>query len=628
MPEAIRPDSGLEATMAKCLNLESPTSFFLYAGAGTGKTRALIEAMKRLQCTHGAALRQSGQKVAVITYTNAARDVIRSRIAFDPIFAVSTIHSFAWQLIRSFHTDIACWIRHNLTVDLEELEAKQAKSKKVSSKAYADRTTKIESKRKRLLSLASIREFTYNPNGENIGKNSLNHVEVISIAASFLMKRPLMRQVLIQRHPALLIDESQDTQKDLLDALFYTQSLHADQFCLGLFGDTMQRIYTDGKERLDEAVPESWAKPALKINYRCPRRIVALLNKIRTEADGADQEPKDGATEGIARLFLVEQVDGLDRTEVEARVVREMAAAAADDGWLDNESVKLLTLEHHMAARRGGFDSFFEPLYRIGPYKTGLLDGTLSGVAFMTQQVFPLIQAAETGDRFRTARVVKDHSPLLSRASLIASESALANIGAARESVEALLALWGGESEPSLMVVLEAVTQTGLFVVPEVLAPLLQESNTPVDPGDPEADPVDDPTDPAMDAWREALQAPFSQLRAYVEYVSDRSRFGTHQGIKGLQFPRVMVILDDEEARGGTFSYEKLLGVKGPTAADDKNRSEGKETSIDRTRRLFYVTCSRAERSLAVVVYTMEPKKVADRVKELGWFQDDEVVEL
>ena len=66
-------------------------------------------------------------------------------------------------------------------------------------------------------------------------------------------------------------------------------------------------------------------------------------------------------------------------------------------------------------------------------------------------------------------------------------------------------------------------------------------------------------------------------------YVSDNSSFGTHQGIKGLEFPRVMVILDDEESRGFLFSYEKLFGAKAPTQTDIKNESEGKETSVDRT---------------------------------------------
>ena len=113
-----------------------------------------------------------------------------------------------------------------------------------------------------------------------------------------------------------------------------------------------------------------------------------------------------------------------------------------------------------------------------------------------------------------------------------------------------------------------------------------------------------------------------------MKYISDRSPFGTHQGIKGLQFPRVMVILDDNEARGFMFSYEKLFGAKALTNTDEKNRLEGKDTSVDRTRRLFYVTCSRAQRSLAVIVYTKEADKVANHMSRVGWFEDQEVVRM
>ncbi|MGG4198501.1 hypothetical protein [Peribacillus frigoritolerans] len=99
----------------------------------------------------------------------------------------------------------------------------------------------------------------------------------------------------------------------------------------------------------------------------------------------------------------------------------------------------------------------------------------------------------------------------------------------------------------------------------------------------------------------------------------------THQGVKGLEFPRVMVIIDDDEARGFLFSYEKLFGVKEKTKSDLKNENEGKDTSIDRTRRLFYVTCSRAEESLAIIAYSTEPELVRKQVIEEGWFEESEV---
>jgi len=84
--------------------------------------------------------------------------------------------------------------------------------------------------------------------------------------------------------------------------------------------------------------------------------------------------------------------------------------------------------------------------------------------------------------------------------------------------------------------------------------------------------------------------------------------------------------MDDTDARGFLFSYDKLFGAKQRTAADIKNEREGRETGLDRTRRLFYVTCSRAKRSLALVAYTDNPGAVRSHVLQNGWFEQHEVV--
>jgi ATP-dependent DNA helicase UvrD/PcrA len=78
--------------------------------------------------------------------------------------------------------------------------------------------------------------------------------------------------------------------------------------------------------------------------------------------------------------------------------------------------------------------------------------------------------------------------------------------------------------------------------------------------------------------------------------------------------------MDDSEARGFMFSYEKLFGAK----HDLKRNNPDQETSIDRTRRLFYVTCSRAEDSLALIAYTSNPETVQKHVVQEGWFEKEE----
>ncbi|MCG3873682.1 hypothetical protein [Psychrobacter sp. Ps7] len=62
------------------------------------------------------------------------------------------------------------------------------------------------------------------------------------------------------------------------------------------------------------------------------------------------------------------------------------------------------------------------------------------------------------------------------------------------------------------------------------------------------------------------------------------------------------------------------------STTDKKNILEGKETVLDRTRRLFYVICSRAQESLAIVVYSENPQAVKDYVVSENWFTEQEVI--
>ncbi len=87
----------------------------------------------------------------------------------------------------------------------------------------------------------------------------------------------------------------------------------------------------------------------------------------------------------------------------------------------------------------------------------------------------------------------------------------------------------------------------------------------------------------------------------------------------------MLVIVSDEEARGFLFSNEKLFGAKARSATDIQREAQGDETTIDRTKRLFYVTCSRAEDSLAIIAYSENPSAVRSTAVANGWFEEQEV---
>lgn len=616
-------DDHIDDVIFECLNLDNPRSLFLFAGAGSGKTRSLVNVLSRLRKEQGYRLHLHAQKIAVITYTNAACDEIQHRLGYDSLFLVSTIHSFSWDLIKSFQQDIKNWLQQNLQQEIRELEGQESKGR-TGTKASIDRVNKIASKKERLKNLEKIKKFTYSPKGDNGGRDSLDHSEVIKITAFFLSNKPLMKNLLIKKYPILLIDESQDTNGLLMDAFFEVQKEHSTSFSLALFGDTMQRIYTDGKVDLGLNIPEDWEKPEKKMNHRCPKRVIRLINKIRSSVDMQVQVPKIEQEEGIVRLFIVNSTI-LDKLQIESHIIQEMAKITGDELW-NHLNIKTLTLEHHMAAKRMGFLNLFQPLYNHEKLKTGLLDGTLTAMQLFTKIILPLIKAKKAKDEFLVARIVRKYSPLLDSDVLKKNENQLDNIRDVNKYVNELYSLWDDDKDPRIIDILQFVAKSKLFTIPEMLNPIAnrtEEEQRIAEEGEKGED-----KDDFIDAWDQALLGSFSQVESYDEYFSENSKFGTHQGVKGLEFPRVMVILNDEEAKGFLFSYEKLFGAQKLTQTDINNQNEGRDTSIERTRRLFYVACSRAEKSLAIVAYTTNPSMVKEHVLSQGWFEENEILSI
>jgi DNA helicase-2/ATP-dependent DNA helicase PcrA len=183
------------------------------------------------------------------------------------------------------------------------------------------------------------------------------------------------------------------------------------------------------------------------------------------------------------------------------------------------------------------------------------------------------------------------------------------------------------DEPPSLEAVLTTGEKHALFAIPDVLAPYLVPGLDAMllDGGPEEDERKDEEESSEVSAWGQALAAPFSELAKYDRYVRGLSQFDTHQGVKGLEFPRVMIVINDEEMRGFMFNYGKLLGTHEKSKTDRDNEAAGKETSIDRTRRLFYVTCSRAEESLAIVYYSDDPPRAREALLRLGWFASEEI---
>lgn len=605
----------VDETLEKCILSSPRKSFFLFAGAGSGKTHSLVLLLKKIRDSSiGKNLLLQGKNVAVITFTNAATDEIINRLDYSPVFHISTIHSFVWDVIKYYQTDINRLYCQYIQEDIQELYKKQEKAKNKTTKTYLSNAKKINHLKEKQEKAKTIVKFVYNPNGSNPEYNALKHTEVIKISAQMIMDSMMLQCIIAQRYPILLIDESQDTKKELVDAFFKIQENFSEVFTLGLFGDQKQRIYTDGKENMVSFIPTDWEQPVKKMNYRCAKRIIKLANTIGIDLDiHAEQTPREDAGDGLIRLFIVQQQEGINKDKIEQTVMEIMSDHTADKKWFGKDTdVKILTLEHMMAARRLGIDLFFGPLSRVTKYQTTFLQGTVSELEFFTKEVLPIADSIKEDGRV-ALEVLKAYSPLLGKQNTKKPYELYLRCRNAAGKVANMV-----NENHTIRDVVKSIQESQLLTVPEVV----RQASTLV------AADITEEIEEDLQAWIMVMDLPINMIRGYDDYVNQRTRFDTHQGVKGLEFDRVMVVIDDSEARGFMFSYDKLFGVKELTETDIRHIDAGEESSVDRTQRLFYVTCTRAKESLAIVMYTCDTEKVKSQVISKEWFSEKEIILL
>ncbi|EKN3344792.1 hypothetical protein AAIP73_000001, partial [Yersinia ruckeri] len=239
--------------------------------------------------------------------------------------------------------------------------------------------------------------------------------------------------------------------------------------------------------------------------------------------------------------------------------------------------------------------------------------------------------AHTNGQQLEVMRLIREYSLLLDKESL-GGASVAERLNVLGELVASISAGIAGHSGATIGDLLKQVNSSDLLVLdPRLISYLDPNAVLPVQP-EPEAGENNDDdvqengeTDKEMASMDAFLACPASQLLPYHTYISERSPFWTQQGIKGAEFDRVLVVLDDAESNHFQFSYEKYLGLEEPSNNDQKHMDAGEETTMDRTRRLFYVSCTRALKDLAVVLFTANPKQAEAHIRQLDLFEDEAI---
>ncbi|HFT5240799.1 TPA: UvrD-helicase domain-containing protein [Yersinia enterocolitica] len=587
-----RIESEADALVRKCL--DNHQSFAMIAGAGSGKTSSLVDALDRIRDREGVGLRKHGQRIACITFTNRAVEVIKARLGFDDLYLVSTLHGFLWGQINRFHDDIREALRESRIPSLIE-KAKDEDNGGKSKKAQKART-KIEHLTADLAVLASIEFFEYSDTSfSDYGKGKVSHDDIIEIATYLFANNSTFRRITGLRFPYIFVDEAQDTPEGIVAGL--------NLVCAGMglpmvgyFGDPWQQIYERGAGAF--APPEGGEVIAKTENFRCSKSVIRLLNAYRSDVvqyAAGDNKACEGSVE--FRLVKAEEPTEPRKRYSEAQIdnaLAQMDLAVADWGWTGCEDVMNLFLARQMIARRLGFAD----LNRLftGDYASSRTQDAFEvGEHFLLKPflstIFPLITAQEQGDDRMIINLLRRDSPAFAVDGLNADKSLKLMVKISSELVNQLQELWGAGTICSI---LRFCIDKQIIQPSERLCEHLDRA--------PRTEVFDedihslDKSDWLADTLFQMTSEP---IACYANYIANNTAYSTQHGVKGEEYRKVMIVYDDIEAAWNQYNFNKVLT---PLTA-----GEPTERQRSLTQKLAYVSFSRAKEDLRVLMFTADP---------------------
>ena len=301
-----------------CINQKR--NFVLQGGAGSGKTEALKDLLLYLSNSSPSA------RLICITHTNSAVQEIQARTGSR--VSVSTIHAFLHNLIKDYKKNIHRIIPALYTIPkMEQQELRDDRNEKEHKKAeherykkvyhkYADKLYAIQKEtcdkvvgkkeydidpifynnalnnqidilNKYICEIVEKDDYTkihYNETKfDSLSDLSYGHDGLLIIAHLLFESYPVLGKIIKDKYDYIFIDEYQDTRQEVIQDLL-ALAKQEQGLTLGLFGDSMQAIYSDG---IGDAVPYVHEGELQLIpkadNFRCSYEIIHLINNFRLD---------------------------------------------------------------------------------------------------------------------------------------------------------------------------------------------------------------------------------------------------------------------------------------------------------------------------------------------------------
>ena len=317
-------------------------NFLLSGGAGSGKTYSLVQIVRYVIESNPTT------KIACITYTNAAVKEIEERVDAKNL-VVSTIHDFLWDNIKHFNKEL----KQSLIklINNEDVNLSISGTPQVEANFFDD--------------VENIQYKEYLRLREGI----ISHDEVILLAEYMFSTYPKLCDIVKDRFKYIFVDEYQDTHPNVVKILLEHFSRGQRKCIVGFFGDSMQAIYDDGVGNLDSYIGGAVEEIIKEHNRRNPQNVIDLANRLRTDAvvqipseDTGAPNMFDGVVKNGNILFIHSNDGDLSK-------VREFLANEYEWDFSNSKATKELNLTHNLIAGKAGFRSLYD-IYDRDPILT------------------------------------------------------------------------------------------------------------------------------------------------------------------------------------------------------------------------------------------------------------------
>lgn len=611
-------------------------NFLLSGGAGSGKTYSLVQVLQHISGQYPNA------QIACVTYTNAAAIEIKNRANIKNL-RVSTIHDFLWDMIVQFQKEAKITL-------LELINNPECSIKNPNSDSPYQNTFENGIQYKEYL---------------RIDRGEISHDEVLVLANGMFKKYPRLCDLLIDKFQFIFVDEYQDTSPLVIEILLEFIKQRKKKNIIGFFGDAMQSIYETGIGDIDSYIKSGVVyKVEKKQNRRNPQTVIDVANKIRTDGlvqtsstDSSAPNMENGMIKQGSVKFLYSTNFDLDKVKMSSWV----------NGWdfHDAQKTKELRLTHNLIADEAGFSNLMavygnDPIakfkeaflkeakkqsyvfsdedsfdtvvksmpwvYKIGTHKGKshlevlLEDSTVKAlyehikdwpyskvkkiyldkdnliddkVAIDDVTIRNLKRDRLIQHLFKIQELIslfdnKEYNELIRRTSF--SVQSIADKADFKKRMDGLKA----KASESIEAVISYADSFKLCIVDDKLKDFINNND--------------------YLYWR-VKDIPFQELQNLYLYLEGYTPFSTQHKIKGLEFENVLIVLHNGGWNNYNFEYLFDTEIEGKLKPSQK---KSYPKILHRTKKLFYVCCTRAKDNLIVYYPSPSPNVLEGAITLFG----------